>query len=280
MRTAQRSCESADPASARPAGRLVVAIGLVATGLFLEGGAFGQPLPAARRVPDLTGRYAPATCVPDGATCPFVVDALPLTRAGRNLMNAFEEPLGPKFDCVQATVPSLLADPYRWAIHQLTDRVIFEYEKDDVVRTVWLDGFDHARPGPYDASWQGHSRGHYEGDTLVVVTARFLYDPTGLEDLGGIPSSTLKRVTERYRRDGDRLIADVVTEDPLILTAPVAFRFEWVRGEEPLILPYGCALDQARGVVEYAAPDAVPNLRSSGQSEPTRGGVPVGGGAR
>jgi hypothetical protein len=245
--------------------------------LLAAAGVAAQPVPQATVVPDLTGRWAPATCVPDGATCPFDVESLPLTRAGRNLMNAFEEPLGPKFDCVQATVPSLLADPYRWALHQLTDRVVFEYEKDDIVRTVWLDGWEHPEPGPYDASWQGYSRGHYEGDTLVVVTDRFLYDPTGLEDLGGIPSSTLKRVTERYRREGNRLIADVTTEDPLILTAPVEFRFEWVFGEEPLILPYGCALDQARRVIQYAQPDEVPNLRSSGQSEPTRGGVPVGG---
>lgn len=238
--------------------------------------SFTQPAPAARPVPDLTGRVALVTCVPDGATCPFDVDALPLTRAGRNLVAAFEEPLGPKFDCVQATVPSLLADPYRWAMHQLTDRVILEYEKDDIVRTVWLEGWDHPEPGPYGASWQGHSRGRYEGDTLVVVTDRFLYDPTGLEDLGGIPSSTQKRVTERYRREGDRLIADVTTADPLILERAVSFTLEYVYGDEPLILPYGCALDQARLPVQHGTPDSVPNLRSSGQDEPSRGGVPVG----
>src|SRR5690606_12273686 len=192
------------------------------------------------------------------------------------MADAFEEPLGPKFDCVQATVPSLLADPYRFAVHQLADRVIFEYEKDVVVRTIWLDGWGHPEPGPYDASWQGHSRSRYEGDTLVVVTDRFLYDPTGLEDLGGIPSSTLKRVTERYSRDGDRLRAAVLTEDPLILEEPIEFTFEWVRGEDPLFLPYGCELDQARQPVQFADPENVPNFRSSGQSEPSRGGVPVG----
>lgn len=277
MKTAQRGCGSIELGrEARRSWRRV----FVLVALIHNGAVLAQPPPAAREVPSLSGRWAPATCVPDGATCPFNVEALPLTRAGRNLMNAFEEPLGPKFDCVQATVPSLLADPYRWALHQLTDRVIFEYEKDDIVRTVWLEGWGHPEPGPYGASWQGHSRGHYEGSSLIVVTDRFLFDPTGLEDLGGIPSSTLKRVTERYHREGDRLIADVVTEDPLILTAPVEFTLEWIEGHEPLILPYGCALDQARRVIRYAQPDAVPNLRSSGQSEPTRGGVPVGGDER
>ncbi len=255
----------------RACGSLVAAV-LTAGAAGDAGVAHAQPAP----VPDLTGRWAPVTCVPDGETCPFVIADLKLTRAGRKMADAFEEPLGPKFDCVQATVPSLLADPYRFAVHQLADRVIFEYEKDDVVRTIWLDGWGHPEPGPYDASWQGHSRGRYEGDTLVVVTDRFLYDPTGLEDLGGIPSSTLKRVTERYSRDGDRLRAEVLTEDPLILEEPIEFTFEWVRGEDPLFLPYGCELDQARQPVQFADPENVPNFRSSGQSEPSRGGVPVG----
>lgn len=227
-------------------------------------------------IPDLAGRWTPVTCLPDGATCPFEVDALPLTRAGRNLAAAFEEPLGPKFDCVQATVPSLLADPYRFAVHQLADRVVFEYEKDDIVRTVWLEGWGHATPGPYDASWQGHSRGRYEDGALVVVTDRFLYDPTGLEDLGGIPSSTQKRVIERYRRVDDGLLAEVTVEDPLILERPIEFTFEWAYSEEPLILPYGCELDQARQPVQFANPDEVPNLRSSEQDEPTRGSAPIG----
>lgn len=258
--------------ASRTRGLLAVFALMPAAAALAQGPQYGQA-----SAPDLTGRWTPVTCLPDGATCPFDVDALVLTRAGRNLSAAFEEPLGPKFDCVQATVPSLLADPYRFAVHQLADRVIFEYEKDDIVRTVWLEGWRHPEPGPYDASWQGHSRGRYEDDALVVVTDRFLYDPTGLEDLGGIPSSTLKRVTERYTREGDRLVAEVVTEDPLILEEAVEFTFEWVYGEERLILPYGCELDQARLPVRFADPDAVPNLRSSGQSEPTRDGVPVGG---
>jgi hypothetical protein len=224
-----------------------------------------EPLAAAARVvPNLEGRYAAVTCAPNGATCPFVVADLQLTPVGKKMWDAYEEIIGPKFDCVQATVPSLLADPYRWAIHQLTDRVIFEYEKDDIIRTVWLRGWGHPEPGPYDASWQGHSVGWYEGDELVVVSDRFLYDPTGIEDFGGIPSSTQKRVTERYSRRADRLLAKVLTEDPLILEQPISFEFEYVAGEEPLILPYGCELDQARLAQRFADPVKGTSLRDFG----------------
>ena len=244
----------------------------IATALLMTVTASGQTPP----VPDLTGRWRPATCLPDGETCPIVIADLKFTRVGQNLIAAFEEPIGPKFDCFQATSPSLLADPYAWAIHQLTDRVIFEYEKDDIIRTVWLEGWDHPEPGPYDATWQGHSVGRYEGEELVVVTSRFIYDPTGLEDLGGIPSSTLKRVTERYSRQGDRLKAEALVEDPLILEEPAAFTFEWTPMDEPLILPYRCELDQARQPMQHADQSRKVNVRTIGQSEPTRGGRPIG----
>lgn len=234
-------------------------------------------IPSLEPVPDFSGRWRPATCVPDGETCPFVVADVSFTRVGRNLIDAFEEPIGPKFDCFQATVPSLFVDPYAWAIHQLNDRLILEYEKDDIIRTVWLEGWGHPEPGPYDAWWQGHSIGHFEDDELVVMTDRFMYDPTGLEDLGGIPSSTLKRVTARYSLVGDRLRIDVTTEDPLILEEPIRFTAEYTRQEEPLILPYGCERDQARLPIQYADPTRKISVQGVGQSEPTRGGRPIGG---
>jgi len=224
--------------------------------------------------PDLTGRYAPLTCAPNGATCPFNVDELKLTAVGQKMWDAYEEIIGPKFDCAPATPPSLFADPYRWAIHQLTDRVIFEYEKDDIIRTVWLEGWGHPKPGPYGMSWQGHSIGWYEGDELVVVTDRYMYDPHGIEDFGGIPSSTLKRVTERYAREGDRLHLKVLTEDPLILAESIYFEFEYLAGPDPLILPYGCELDQARFATQYADPAKGTNLKNFGGRDPEL--VPVG----
>ncbi len=229
------------------------------------------------KVSDFSGRWRPATCVPDGQTCPFIVADLKLTRVGRDLVEAYEEPIAPKYDCFQATVPSLFVDPFAWAIHQLNDRLVFEYEKDDIIRTVWLDGWGHPEPGPYDAWWQGHSIGRFEGDELIVVTERFMFDPTGMEDLGGIPSSTLKRVTARYSMVDDRLRVDVLTEDPLILEEPVSFVAEFARQEEPLILPYACDRERARQPIQFADPTRKINVETVGQPEPTRGGRPIGG---
>ena len=66
------------------------------------------------------------------------------------------------------------------------------------VRVIPLD----ARPAPSDRvrQWMGTSRGHWEGDTLVVETSNF----NGKNPFGN--SSARMRVTERFRRVSDQVI--------------------------------------------------------------------------
>ena len=207
---------------------------------------------AAQDVPDLTGNWAAESCLPSsGGLCPFAPDELPLHPRARAYMEIFDEPVATKYSCVQASLPTLVTDNFAFGFEQRDDRVILTYEKDDVVRTVWLEGRGHPEAGPYDFSIQGHSVGRYEAGELVIETTKFAYDPTGLWDMGTVPSSTEKRVVERYRREGDRLLADVVIEDPVFLTGPVGFTARWNRSEEALVLPYGCDPVRAREPLQY-----------------------------
>ena len=66
-----------------------------------------------------------------------------------------------------------------------------------------------------------------------------------------MPSSTEKRVVERYRREGSRLILDLEVEDPVCLTEPTGFTFQWEFSEEELVLPYGCDPARAREPLKY-----------------------------
>jgi len=193
-------------------------------------------------IPDLEGLWARGrdNCTPNGVTCPFIFSEIPLKARAIGFMATWDEAAGPKYDCVQATTPSVVADPYSFQIEQLADRVFLTYEKDDIVRTVWLDGHGHPEPSPYDFTVQGYSRGGYEGDSLVVETTKFTFDPHGLDDMANVPSSTRKRVVETYSLDGDTLRAVVVTEDSVFLNEPIQFAIEWVPQDEPLILPYAC----------------------------------------
>jgi hypothetical protein len=208
-----------------------------------------SPERAASGIPDLGGIWARRGCT-GGQPCPFIPSELPLKARAIGFMQAFDEPLGPKYDCVPATMPSLVIDPYNFALEQHPDRIVIRYEKDDIVRTVWLNG-SGPQPTVYDVYWQGHSVGRYEEDQLVVETTEFPFDPTGLDDMYNIPSSTQKKVTERYWREGNRLKADIVTEDPLFLSRAVQFQFEWEGTDQPLELPYACDPELAKQPLKF-----------------------------
>lgn len=131
----------------------------------------------------------------------------------------FDEAISPKFDCVAESLPTLTNSGPTFQIHQLSDRVILTYEKDDVVRTVWMDGRRH-RPAT-EVFWFGDSIGHYEGDELVVETTNFTFDPDGIDNMGHVPSSTRKKMTERFKRIApDKLTYTYTVEDPLFLKEP------------------------------------------------------------
>ena len=159
-----------------------------------------QSAAAPAQIPDLSETWARLGPLPGRPNAPLV----PTARAiGFGL--AFDEVLSPRYDCSPVSAPLILLDPFNFQIEQQADRVILRYEKDDVVRTVWLEGHGHPEPGAYDYTIQGHSIGRYENNQLVVVTSKFVFEPTGLDEPRHIPSSTLKKVTERYWREGDRL---------------------------------------------------------------------------
>lgn len=215
----------------------------------LAAAALSTAASAQRGVPDLTETWARRGCT-GGQPCPFIPTQLPLKARAIGFIQAFDEALGPKYDCAPATMPSLVIDPYNFAIEQQHDRLVFTYEKDDIVRTIWLNGAG-PKPTVYDQYWQGHSVGRYESGVLIVETTKFTFDPTGLDDMYNIPSSTQKRVVERYWREGDTLKADIVTEDPLFLTRPVQFQFEWQRTDDELVLPYACDPELAKQPLQF-----------------------------
>ena len=170
-----------------------------------------------------------------------------LTARARAFTNAFDELAAPKYDCGPATLPGLFGDPYAFQVEQQSDRVTFTYEKDDIVRTIWLEGHGHPQP-PIGAFFvHGYSTGRYEGGQLVVETTKFAFDPTGIAgDFLSAPSSTQKRLIERYWREGDNLRMDLTVEDPVFLLGPINFIMEWRPGDGPLSLPWACSPEAAR----------------------------------
>jgi hypothetical protein len=212
-------------------------------------------LPAqAPATPNLSGIWerdlAAVGCTPNGFTCPWDIKTLPINARAKGFAAAWDEAAGPKYDCAPATVPNINHDPYKVQIQQLPDRVIFSYEKDDVVRTVWLEGHNHPKPKQNAFTVQGHSVGRYDANQLIVETTNFTFDPHGLEDQVPLPSSTRKRVIERYWRDANAMHAEVTTEDPTFLLEPVKYTWHWKVSTGPL-LPYDCDPEIAREPLKF-----------------------------
>ena len=93
--------------------------------------------------------------------------------------------------------------------------VVIRNEMIHEARVVPLDGRPHSSSTV--RSWMGDSRGHWEGNTLVVETTNFL----GGDPVGRTPSSDALKVTERFTRtDRDTLEYQATIDDPKTWTKP------------------------------------------------------------
>jgi hypothetical protein len=196
--------------------------------------------PGASGLPDLSGiwhRKGPLNGKPNP-------QAVPTNRAA-GFEKALDDAYNPTYDCSATPIPGLINDNYDFQIMQLPDRVIIYYEKMDIIRTIWLEGHDHPMPAKNDYTNQGHSVGRWEDDRLIVETTKFAFDPRGFSANRWVPGSTMKKMTERYWREGNVLKLDSVTEDPLSLKQPYRYGFEWSVRTEPLT-KYDCDPEDSR----------------------------------
>jgi hypothetical protein len=142
--------------------------------------------------------------------------------------------------CIPVTTPMVMVYPVVITVEIDPDTVVFNVDWMTTRRVVYLDGRAHPENG--ERTLNGHSIGHWEGDTLVVDTTLFADHREGLAF--GIPSGAAKRVVERFSLAADRRHLDyaAVLEDPENLAAPVSFAAQWEY--RPELTPTGLACDR------------------------------------
>jgi hypothetical protein len=115
-------------------------------------------------------------------------------------------------------------------IFQNRDYVMLLIEMVHDVRVVPLDG----RPHGHIPQWKGDSRGHWEGDTLVVDTLNFKRDTT-------LPGSTANmHLIERFTRtDLDTLVYEFTVDDPTTWMRPWTAQVPMSKTNDP-IYEYAC----------------------------------------
>jgi hypothetical protein len=107
-------------------------------------------------------------------------------------------------------------------------------------RIVPLDGRPHVSPKAFHQN-MGDSRGHWEGNTLVVETTN-LDGRTGAGGNGGANVySDRTRITERFTRiDNDTLKYEATVDDPGTWTRPWTISFPWRRDPNYGFYEYAC----------------------------------------
>ena len=144
----------------------------------------------------------------------------------------------PVRQCYLPGVPRITYMPFPFRILQTPDHVVVTYEFAHAVRIIYTDGSPHPLPNDF---WMGDSRGHWEGDTLVVDTTHF-NGRTWLDAAGNFHSDGL-HVVERYTPTTPYHIDyEVTLEDPNVFTRPWTMRMTlYRRMDEGLqILDYDC----------------------------------------
>ena len=188
---------------------------------------------------------------PDGRVPPLTPDAemkrttAQETRRGVDRHSptpgGFVEDLGPGLFAVRCVLgfnsgPPMTPGGYNQNVQlfQTADHVVLLNEMVHSSRVIPLDG----RPRLPDdlRQWMGDSRGHWDGDTLVVETTNFLRETSFR---GGVTTADLHLV-ERFTRVSDgTLVYEATIEDPNAWSVPWSYAIPMVKSDYPLY-EYAC----------------------------------------
>ena len=196
--------------------------------------------------PDISGIWNAKSGVYDFAS--FTKDDPPMTPWGQTQFRAARPSQGSQgvklaetndrvYKCSPPGMPYIYLQLFPMQIIQTRTEIIEFFEYDHTVRYIYLDGRKHpAGPKP---SYNGHSIGHWEGDTLVVDTIG-LNGKNWLDRLGR-PESTQMHIVEHIRRvDSETLQVDFTFDDSKSYLMPWAAQIRFQLHPDWDILEHIC----------------------------------------
>ena len=151
--------------------------------------------------------------------------------------------------CNMPGVPRLTYTPLPFQIFQGANSVTLLYEFAHAARQVYTNGTAH--PDGHIDWFLGDSRGHWDGDTLVVDIVDF-NDETWLSHAGDFHSDQL-HVVERYTPiDADHIKYQATIDDPKVFTKPWSLSLVLYRRVEPnfQLLEYDCSTSDSQHVYQ------------------------------
>jgi hypothetical protein len=153
--------------------------------------------------------------------------------------------------CVTRGFPASML-PFRYnngvQILQAPGYVVINLEMIHDARIIPLDG--RGAPPKAITSWMGESRGHWEGNTLVVETSNIRPGaaPLNAATIGGptpawntVPMSPEAKVVERFTLiNANTMTYEMTYSDPKVWTKPFTLRVDWPRNQKYEFFEYAC----------------------------------------
>src|SRR5580658_4735170 len=209
--------------------------------------------------------------VVQGGTLPYS----PAAAAKKQENFANRQKADPLNQCFLPGTPRIMYLDYPFQIFQTPEQVAITFAWSSVYRLIYTNGKPPKHEG-FD-SWMGNSRGHWEGDTLVVSVTDH-NDKTWFDAAGDFHSEALK-LTERYTLlNADTIQYEVTVEDPQVFTKSWKMSMPLVRQKNMArLLEYQCQAEaeEKAGLFERDARTWFPQ---NGQASPeSKAALPPGG---
>ena len=170
--------------------------------------------------------------------------------AAKKLENlANRDKLDPLAKCFMPGVPRIMYMEFPFHIFQTRDHIAMTFEWSQVYRLIHTNGT--RAPAGLDF-WMGDSRGHWEGDTLVVDVVDH-NDKTWFDMAGNFHSEKMTLVERYTMLDADTIRYEVTIQDPKVFTRPWKISMPLYRQKDmDRILEYQCQAEaeEASGAFE------------------------------
>lgn len=177
---------------------------------------------------------------PAGSQPPYTPEYAAKFKAAMDARGRGEEVNDPTSRCLPPGMPRIMVATYPLEILQTPGQVTIIAEWSSQVRRIFTDGRPHPPADRLDPTFNGHSIGRWEGQTLVV-------DTVGIHGHTSFDATPLTHSDQIHINERIRLVNPNLIEDQITVTDPVAFTKPWVvtrryaRGPKDLqIMEYVC----------------------------------------
>ncbi len=161
------------------------------------------------------------------------------------------------YDCDPPGQPRLMANPFPMELIQTDDKLVMLFEYKSQIRRAYMDGRDHPSGDVFLESYNGHSIGNWDGETLVIATTLISNWDGKLIQITGIEHSDDLETVERVRfLTPDRIEWEIEMIDPNVFTEPWVLRRSFSRMSLDIDVPeYECLAGDLIDELGYEAPE-------------------------